>query len=77
MGIIEDEIIAACLLHDVIEDCGKTIGDLPVSEETKELVRLLTCEKTNDDNRAQIVGAYYQEIVKNPKSKACWISIND
>ncbi|WP_035778520.1 helix-turn-helix domain-containing protein [Butyrivibrio sp. MC2013] len=68
MGIVEDEIIAACLLHDVIEDCGKTIDELPVNEETKELVRLLTCEKTNDDNRDQIVSAYYKEIVANTKA---------
>ena len=68
MGIIEDDIVAACLLHDVIEDCGKTIDELPVSDETKELVRLLTCEKTNDDNRDQIISAYYKKLVANPKA---------
>ncbi len=68
MGIIEDEIIAACLLHDVIEDCGRTLEELPVKDETKELVRLLTCEKTDDDNRDAIVSAYYKEIVGNPKA---------
>ena len=68
MGIMEDDIVAACLLHDVIEDCGKTIDELPVSDETKELVRLLTCEKTNDDNRDQIISAYYKKLVANPKA---------
>ena len=42
MNITEDEVIAACMLHDVIEDCGKKPEDLPVNDETKELVRLLT-----------------------------------
>jgi len=40
MNIADDDIIAACLLHDVIEDCGKTADDLPVNENTKELIFL-------------------------------------
>ena len=68
MGIIEDDIVAACLLHDVIEDCGKTINELPVSDEARELVRLLTCEKTNDDNRERIISAYYKKLAANPKA---------
>ena len=68
MDITEDEIIAACLLHDVIEDCGKVLSDLPVNDETKELVRLLTCEKTNDADRKPILDAYYRDIVANPKA---------
>ena len=62
MGIKNDEIIAACLLHDVIEDCGKKIEDLPVDDEAKELVSLLTCKKTTPENRDEIVSAYYAEI---------------
>ncbi len=68
MGITEDEIIAACLLHDVVEDCGRKLDELPVNDETKELVRLLTCEKTNDGNRERILDAYYKGIVANPKA---------
>ncbi len=68
MGIIEDDIVAACLLHDVIEDCGKKIDELPVSDETRELVKLLTCEKTNDDNRDRVISAYYKKIVASPKA---------
>ena len=68
MDIREDEIVAACLLHDVIEDCGKQLEELPVNDETKELVRLLTCEKTTDENRKAILEAYYGDIVENPKA---------
>nr|MCR5733647.1 HD domain-containing protein [Lachnospiraceae bacterium] len=68
MDIREDEIIAACLLHDVIEDCKKKLEDLPVNDETKELVRLLTCEKTTDENRKEILKAYYGAIVEDPKA---------
>lgn len=68
MGIIEDEIIAACMLHDVVEDCGRTLEDLPVNDETKELVRLLTCERTTEKNREKTLTAYYSNIAKNPKA---------
>ena len=68
MDIKDDEVIAACLLHDVIEDCNKKLEDLPVSVGTKELVDLLTCEKTTDDNRDMILEEYYGAIVKNPKA---------
>lgn len=62
MNITEDDIIAACLLHDVIEDCGKTADDLPVNEDAKELVVLLTHEKTTTDNRDKVLKAYYKAI---------------
>lgn len=68
MGITEDEIVAAALLHDVIEDCGKTLADLPVNDETKEIVKLLSHEKTNDKNRDKVMKAYYDAIAKNPKA---------
>lgn len=68
MGIKEDEIIAAILLHDVIEDCGKTAEELPVSEETKQIVVLMTHEKTNEEDRDAVMTAYYDAIVGNPKA---------
>ena len=68
MDIVEDEVIAACLLHDVIEDCGRKKEDLPVNDETKELVELLTCEKTSKDNRDRILDDYYKGILGNPKA---------
>ena len=68
MGILEDEIIAACMLHDVVEDCGKKVGDLPVNDETRELVRLLTHEDTTDANRDEMMERYYEAIAANPKA---------
>ena len=68
MGIREDAVIAAILLHDVIEDCNKTADDLPVSDEAKKIVLLMTHEKTNDSNREKVMDAYYKDIVTNPKA---------
>lgn len=68
MNLIDDEIISACLLHDVIEDCGKTTADLPVCDEAKEIVQLLSHPKTTDENRDEIMSAYYKNIAANPKA---------
>ena len=68
MSIQKDQVIAACLLHDVIEDCGKKAEDLPVDEETRELVRLLTHTKTTDENRDEIMRAYYDALRENPEA---------
>ena len=68
MGITEDEIIAAALLHDVIEDCGKKLEELPVNDETKEIVRLLSHVKTTPDDREEIMKEYYDMISKDPKA---------
>ena len=39
--VIEDEVIAACLLHDVIEDCGKTLQCVPVIAHIDRYMRIL------------------------------------
>lgn len=68
MGIDDDAIIAGCLLHDVIEDCGKTLAELPVSDETREIVRLMSHEKTTDENREELMNSYYSALAENPKA---------
>lgn len=64
LGLEDDDLLSACLLHDVCEDCGVTPEELPVNEETKEAVRLLTkpenFEKTDKDETA-----YYNGIAGN------------
>lgn len=56
------------LLHDVIEDSGKTTADLPVCDEAKEIVQLLSHPKTTNKNRYEIMNAYYKNIAANPKA---------
>ena len=68
MGIRDDAVISAILLHDVIEDCGKTLDELPVGDESKEIVRLMTHEKENGPGRDKVMGAYYDALSKNPKA---------
>lgn len=67
LGIYDDEIVAACLLHDVVEDCNVNPDELPVGPEARQLVSLLTHEK-DDSRRKQIMDKYYEGIAGNPKS---------
>ena len=78
MGIVDDEIIAASLLHDVVEDCKKTYADLPVNDETRELVRLMTKDPHPKDKTA-VKNAYYAELKKNPKAALvkCFDRVNN
>ena len=67
MGIKEDDVLSAILLHDVIEDCGYIKEDLPFKEEIVRLVSLLSHEK-DDKNRDEIMRKYYDAIAKEPKA---------
>ncbi len=65
VGIQEDSVIAACLLHDVVEDCGVTAEELPVSDEAKEAVLLLSFEKQEGLTKEESLEQYYEKIVNN------------
>ena len=69
MGIRRDEVIAAIMLHDVIEESQKgnikkdiKLEDLPVNERTRELVDLMTCPESTDENRKEILDVYYGKL---------------
>ena len=56
MGIKDDVIVASLLAHDICEDCGVTINDLPCTEETKKIVDLVT------KNKKMTTEEYYQRV---------------
>ena len=62
----DDPLLAAALLHDVCEDCDKSIDKLPIDDEAKEIVALLTKDFPSDDLVAE--KEYYAKIAQNPKA---------
>ena len=42
LGIKDDNVIATILLHDVCEDCGVSLEELPVSDRVRRGVELMT-----------------------------------
>ncbi len=74
MGIKDDVILSACILHDVLEDGRKENGsrysaeELPVNEETKRIVSLLSHEDTGRENRERVMKENLQRLSSEPKA---------
>lgn len=71
LQINEDDIIAAILLHDVLEDCGGVAEDLPVNDHVRMTVMAVTktkAEKSEDGIsrvRNKMLDRYYGGISEN------------
>lgn len=59
LGLREDDLLAAILLHDVCEDCGVEPKELPVNDTVQEAVRLVT--RVDGEGKGQ----YYGQIGEN------------
>ena len=65
MGLFDDDVIAAALLHDVVEDTGTKPEELPVNERVREAVCLVSYN-TYPGSKKDIKPLYYANIAKNP-----------
>ena len=77
MGLRNDDILAACLAHDMVEDSKDPHyepEDLPVNETVREAVRLVS-KNTYDHHNPDWEKKYYTNIRKNPL--ACLIKCLD
>ena len=74
MGIEEDDVLAALLLHDVVEDTGAALEALPVGETVREAVRLVSYN-SYPGPKEQIKPLYYENIGRNPL--ACLVKCID
>ena len=75
LGIREDAILAAILLHDVLEDCCVKLRDLPCSGPVREAVRLLTFTEDGSADRTALKKRYYDAISRD--RIACLVKILD
>ncbi len=64
MGIKTDKVLATILLHDVCEDCGIEVEDLPFSDEIKKPVGLLT-KPSDYKGTAEEKKKYYDGIASD------------
>lgn len=64
LGLIEDDLISAALLHDICEDCNVSPDELPASKETQLAVAALTkenLEKPGAEAGEDEWNKYYQQ----------------
>ena len=64
LGFDEDDLLSAALLHDVCEDCGVLLENLPVNDNTREAVRLLTKDKESV-KQEEGLALYYRNLSEN------------
>lgn len=65
LGFKDDNLISAALLHDVVEDCGVSLEELPVNDETKAAVALVTKDFEALKKSEAAVKKYYEDIANN------------
>lgn len=71
LGLREDNLLAAILLHDVMEDCGASALDLPVSDAVRETVVAVTKTKAVKTREGESpiqnegLDSYYRGIEKS------------
>ena len=65
MGIKDDVIVATVLLHDVCEDCGVGLAELPVSDEVKHAVDLMTFRVMDGETKDIAKNRYYNMLLQS------------
>lgn len=65
MGIKDDTVVATILLHDVCEDCGVSIAELPVSDAVKHGVDLMTFRIMPGEDKEIAKNRYYNMLLQS------------
>lgn len=63
IGIKDDNIIAAALLHDIVEDCDTNLELLPFNDTIKQAVKYMTIMPFNDEDKATTKKRYFTEMI--------------
>ena len=65
LNIDNDNLIATCLLHDVIEDCKISSAELDVNDEIREAVNLVSFKVLDGMTKEESKAVYYERIKGN------------
>ena len=68
IGVRSDDVFAAILLHDVVEDCGVPLDGLPFNEKIKEIVRYVTIDKREGEEKSDTKKRYFRTMVYCPEA---------
>lgn len=75
LGIRDDVLLAAILLHDVVEDTGVKVQELPFSREVQKIVGLVSFFVPEGMTKEQAKERYYERIKRD--KKACVVKVID
>ena len=68
MGIKDDNIIATILLHDVCEDCGVSLQELPVNDVVRKGVQLMTFTVLDGETKEIAKTRYYNMLIQSKEA---------
>ena len=68
MGIKDDNIIATILLHDVCEDCGVSLQELPVNDIVRRGVQLMTFTVLDGETKEIAKTRYYNMLIQSKEA---------
>lgn len=68
LGLRDDDLLAAILLHDVVEDTGVSLDELPFDQEVRNTVGLVTFPKEYSGSKAEAKKSYFEKIARNEKA---------
>ena len=68
LGIKDDNIIATILLHDVCEDCGVSVNELPVNDKVKRGVALMTFLVMDGETKESAKVRYYNMLLESKEA---------
>lgn len=64
LGIRDDIVVATVLLHDVCEDCGVGVAELPVCDAVKHAVDLMTFRIMDGETKEIAKNRYYNMLLQ-------------
>ena len=68
LGLKDDDLLAAALLHDVVEDCGVTADMLDVNDRVREAVQLVSFEQKDGESKHDAKVRYYENMKDNKRA---------
>ena len=68
MGIKDDNIIATILLHDVCEDCGVSLQELPANDVVRRGVQLMTFTVLDGETKEVAKTRYYNMLIQSKEA---------
>ena len=68
LGIKDDNTVATILLHDVCEDCGVSVAELPVNDVVKRGVELMTFNVMDGETKEIAKRRYYNMIIQSKEA---------
>lgn len=65
LGLNDDNVVATILMHDVCEDCGIPLSELPVNDTVKRGVELMTFTVMEGETKEIAKNRYYNLLLQN------------